>query len=304
MNGCMYEPVQDPTSQQGFNRYAYCFYNPLKYVDPTGERCYGPSEAEIVQMAINEARQRCWGETYRMLEEQQFVYQQIKDGQHPFGWGGSGGGGSAYNSGGFYNSNGRYIGNNGRNDGKIYIITDFNMSASLYKETLKFIRTNSGNSNAFTEDCIAYSNSVEIPVYENRQAMWEIVSQDNGMGGTSDCNNREYGGYIDVDGVHCVLPGCVGNPKENPVIDIELPNGYSRFHSHPSGYSKYFGTETGVAEWLPREPSPTDIKNAGMNGNDKFTHYVFSRANNCVYIYNYSGIQAVMKTDKFLKLRP
>ena len=29
--------MQDPTSQQGFNRYAYCMYNPLKYVDPSGE---------------------------------------------------------------------------------------------------------------------------------------------------------------------------------------------------------------------------------------------------------------------------
>ena len=53
MNGRVYDPlmssflspdnyVQDPTSQQGFNRYAYCFYNPLKYVDPTGERAFGP----------------------------------------------------------------------------------------------------------------------------------------------------------------------------------------------------------------------------------------------------------------------
>ena len=33
--------MQDPTSQQGFNRYAYCMYNPLKYVDPTGERQMG-----------------------------------------------------------------------------------------------------------------------------------------------------------------------------------------------------------------------------------------------------------------------
>lgn len=45
-----YNYVQDPTSQQGFNRYAYCFYNPLKYVDPTGERCYGPSWVDLARM--------------------------------------------------------------------------------------------------------------------------------------------------------------------------------------------------------------------------------------------------------------
>ncbi|MDO5342043.1 MAG: RHS repeat-associated core domain-containing protein [Bacteroidia bacterium] len=111
MNGRMYDPVtssflspdnyvQCPTSQQGFNRYAYCFYNPLKYVDPTGERCYGPSEAEIVQRAINEARQRCWRETYRILEEQEAMYRQIKDGQHPFGWGLEPGGAGSENSSG------------------------------------------------------------------------------------------------------------------------------------------------------------------------------------------------------------
>ena len=47
MDGRMYDPsvssflsadlyVQDPSSAQGFNRYAYCMYNPLRYVDPTG----------------------------------------------------------------------------------------------------------------------------------------------------------------------------------------------------------------------------------------------------------------------------
>ena len=52
MNGRMYDPLmsaflspdnymQDPTTQQGFNRYAYCMYNPLKYVDPSGERYLG-----------------------------------------------------------------------------------------------------------------------------------------------------------------------------------------------------------------------------------------------------------------------
>lgn len=47
MNGRCYDPltssflsvdayVQDPTNAQGFNRYAYCSHNPLRYTDPTG----------------------------------------------------------------------------------------------------------------------------------------------------------------------------------------------------------------------------------------------------------------------------
>ena len=55
MNGRMYDPVmssflsvdryvQQPDNSQSFNRYAYCMYNPLRYVDPSGwlmSRPYG-----------------------------------------------------------------------------------------------------------------------------------------------------------------------------------------------------------------------------------------------------------------------
>ena len=54
MNGRMYDPVissflsvdryvQEPENSQGFNRYAYCMYNPLKYVDPSGWMMSRPS---------------------------------------------------------------------------------------------------------------------------------------------------------------------------------------------------------------------------------------------------------------------
>ena len=50
MNGRFYDPllgrflspdpyVQMPENPQNFNRYAYCLNNPLKYTDPSGERC-------------------------------------------------------------------------------------------------------------------------------------------------------------------------------------------------------------------------------------------------------------------------
>ena len=51
MNGRMYDPimssflsvdnyVQNPENSQNFNRYAYCFNNPLKYTDPSGEMAF------------------------------------------------------------------------------------------------------------------------------------------------------------------------------------------------------------------------------------------------------------------------
>lgn len=67
MNGRMYDPVtstflsvdnfvQDPSSTQSFNRYAYCMNNPLKYTDPDGEWAHlviGALIGGIVNVATN-----------------------------------------------------------------------------------------------------------------------------------------------------------------------------------------------------------------------------------------------------------
>ncbi|SNR79804.1 polymorphic toxin type 23 domain-containing protein [Flavobacterium sp. ov086] len=53
MNGRIYDPklhrflqpdnnIQDPSNTQNFNRYAYCYNNPLKYTDPSGEFVWAP----------------------------------------------------------------------------------------------------------------------------------------------------------------------------------------------------------------------------------------------------------------------
>ena len=67
MNGRVYDPVtstflsvdnfvQDPSSTQNFNRYAYCLNNPLKYTDPDGEWAHlviGALIGGIVNLATN-----------------------------------------------------------------------------------------------------------------------------------------------------------------------------------------------------------------------------------------------------------
>ena len=59
MNGRMYDPmmssflspddyVQEPVSLQSLNRYAYCLYNPLRYIDPSGYRMTDPPHTSMV----------------------------------------------------------------------------------------------------------------------------------------------------------------------------------------------------------------------------------------------------------------
>jgi hypothetical protein len=209
--------------------------------------------------------------------------------------------------------NGRVIGNDGVDDQRILVIkttqksfgseADGNLvpGAGLSRKdlnaTVKFIKNNSGNSQAFQDNGMAYTNSIAIESSaENRQVMVDEVSgkgRDDGRGGTTDANNREYGGSIQYGVVVPAEPGSVAVPGEGATASIMLPVGYSTFHSHPSGY-----TET--HSWS-QTPSPTDINNAGGH-----TNYVFGRSrssSNNVYIYNSNGVQAVIPMRYFVNPR-
>ena len=88
MNGRCYDPltssflsvdayVQDPTSAQSFNRYAYCGYNPLRYTDPTGwlpdetnpiRQCNGANYNDEPRWHSNDLNDMLWGRSVHPCE--------------------------------------------------------------------------------------------------------------------------------------------------------------------------------------------------------------------------------------------
>lgn len=213
----------------------------------------------------------------------------------------------------FMDEKGRYLGNDGIDDNKVYVVktaqTNFGQGNSIVpgagntevKATIAFIKANSGNTAAFTNNPIAYNNSIQIEgAATNRQAMVTAVGLDTGGGGTSAANNREYGGSISNGAVVVATPGAVANPQTDASASIMLPNGVSTFHSHPSGnvvvgsgINTLGGTTTTYG--FTQSPSPQDISVAGAQ-----THYVFGRGNNIVYIYNSQGVQATLPMTRFV----
>lgn len=180
--------------------------------------------------------------------------------------------------------------------------------------TVKFIKDNnkSGGKSVIAESVWVYNNCIAIePSATNRQEMVDIVSQDNGKGGTAAANNREYGGYINsANQVVAVEPGPVTNPMVDSEASISNMMGVSTFHCHNSGELSTsqpsailgIGSMSGTtinntqttAKYI-QPPSPTDISIAGNN-----THYVFAMGDKKVYVYTKDGVQAVMNISQFV----
>jgi RHS repeat-associated protein len=224
--------------------------------------------------------------------------------------------------------NGQVIGNDGVDDQRILVLKTTQKSFDSEKDhvygaglsrkelnaTVDFIKANSGNTEAFQNNRMPYTNSIGIESSaDNRQAMINIVSQDNGNGGTATANNREYGGSIQNGTVVVATPGAVADPAVQSEASISLPyaNGISTFHSHPSGTvvegSSTNPFSTGAMSSIgstktssfTQFPSSTDVTNAANNVN-----YVFGRSDGKVYIYNSSGVQAVIPMKRFVTPKP
>lgn len=217
----------------------------------------------------------------------------------------------------FINEKGQYLGNDDIDDGKVYLVKTTQKkfdsgapSAGITKDqaktTEKFITENSGNTAAFQNNDIAYSNSVEIAGNSTtRQSMVDIVNQDDGRGGTADANNREYGGVVRTDGtVVQSPPGPVANPLTDPNahIDISSYEFQSTFHSHPSGnISSGPGANTlgGTTTSASFKNAPSNVGGDIANSGSK-VNYVFSRGNGTVYIYNNTGVISTIPQKYFV----
>ena len=225
---------------------------------------------------------------------------------------------SAIPPGDFVNEKGRIIGNDGKNDGKVYVIkttknkfdsgvASDGITKKQRKETEKFIKNNSGNTSAFQENSIAYDNSIEIVGSEEaRQKMVDIVGQDDGKGEEGKANNREYGGRIsNREKVIESPPGAVTNPKTSATITITIySNSESTFHSHPSGsLVEEFDDKTIIYYY---SQAPSSCKGCDVDSNIKkgTTGYVFGRRNGTVYIYNTkTGVQATLPYERFVHFK-
>ena len=199
-----------------------------------------------------------------------------------------------------YVINGRVIGNDGVDDNRVLAIRTETITKKELKETIKIIKTNSGNPDVLKNNTLVNKNTIPIePSIENRQTMVSIVSKDSGKGGTLDANNREYGGSIENGKVVEATPGPVSNPKTEPIAYIELPTNVPTFHSHPSGTisegppANTIGSSTNFS--FIQTPSNADIQNAGTNIN-----YVFGRGNGLVYVYDSQGVQAIIPINRFV----
>ncbi len=222
----------------------------------------------------------------------------------------------------FINEDGRIIGSDGIKDGKMYVIkttkTEFDSpvaSDGITKKernaTVDFIKENDGVTSAFESNSIAYDNSVEIEgSVETRQQMVDTVNQDDGKGGKSDANNREYGGLISNNGVVTQsTPGSVTVPGSDKQASISLQlneDTKGTFHSHPSGtvggerlpgVVQMASTQKLSYVQAPSTGAGRDV-DTSQNGT---TNYVFARGEGKVYIYNnVTGVQAIIPQNRFV----
>jgi RHS repeat-associated protein len=210
----------------------------------------------------------------------------------------------------YYNERGTKIGDDGKNDNKVYVIKTTCSTADLYgsstapkgktnpisQEAAMKTETDIKNGNFEGEHM---SNLVQIQPKANMTKLTEIASKDDSKGGTKPANNREYGAVISNGKVKEGTPGPVSDPSKGAPATFSPQMGKNDvdMHSHPSGTKKVtLGTGTGTAQWggTYQAPSAQDIKSSNNR-----TNYVFGMRDGTIYMYNKNGVNATIPMSTF-----
>ena len=192
----------------------------------------------------------------------------------------------------YLDSNGNLIGTDGKNDGRLYVLKTSRSSFDSYgnapvagitrKEAKRVVKEGDiSNKDNFVE--ITGSKAI-------REAAVSKIA-DDGTGGTSDNNNREYLVTFDksiepheTNAIYC-KKGPVGDPTKDNAISVSAGDSpdINYIHTHPSG------TKNG-SSWY-QAPSNQDVMNTTTQ------KYVIGMGDKTVYIYNGSGINATLPLD-------
>lgn len=202
----------------------------------------------------------------------------------------------------YYDSRGRLLGNDGIVDDAVYVMRTTKSSFESYGDA-PVNKIPRGQARAAAKEICTFngdashdfSNAREsfVKLDGSREIRKEVLSciEDDGTGGTSDKNNREYGMNFDSKEPLKVYSrqGPVAVPGAS-TIGVENPDAPSlvTVHSHPSG---------NIVPGLMPAPSAADVENCNQKNNS----YVIAMSNKMVYIYNKTGIIASFPLNIYTK---
>jgi proteasome lid subunit RPN8/RPN11 len=194
----------------------------------------------------------------------------------------------------YYDEKGVYLGSDGIDDGKIYVVPN--------SEEAKQI--SAADDKCMTTPVNSVNSAVELPSLSIRQEMSTVIDMD------AKDPYREYGGSIfgDANGETFVAwanPGERFTPNDeyanidlnnyqNPTQIYKATTLISTFHSHPSGEIDGYG--------VSQVPSAADINNAKQRTSFIGNHYLFGAKSGKVSIYDKNGVKATFPVELFRAL--
>ena len=187
-------------------------------------------------------------------------------------------------------SDGSLIGSDNIDDGRLYVLKTYKKTFDSYENApVAGISKREAKRVVKERDISNKGNFVEITGSQETREKVVSMIKDDGAGGTSANNNREYlmtfpFGGNDPNLVYC-REGKIGNPDENNTVFVMVgcsPE-ITYVHTHPSG-------ETTSGRWR-QAPSAQDVLNANGIG---ISSYVIGMKDQVVYIYDQKGIRATL----------